>query len=76
MALNGLGRIRGQMYYGIAAAIVNVVLSIVLGRAIGVDGVCWGTCVAAVVPAVLAPIELRAALRRLEQPAPAGAAAA
>ncbi|MFT3767659.1 MAG: oligosaccharide flippase family protein [Minicystis sp.] len=73
MALNGLGRIRGQMYYGIAAAILNVGLSIVLGRWIGVDGVCWATCIAALIPAALAPIELQRALARMEAEQAAGA---
>ena len=66
MALNGLGRIRGQMYYSTAAAILNVALSIGLGLAMGVAGVCWATCIAALVTAVLAPIELHRALRELE----------
>lgn len=72
MALNGLGRIRGQMIYGIAAALLNVVLSIVLGRAIGVDGVCWATGIAALITSVLAPIELHGALRDLEAQKAAG----
>ncbi len=63
MALNGLGRIRGQMMSGIIAAVINVILSIVLGRAIGVAGVCWATSIAAVIPAAAAAFELRAALR-------------
>jgi O-antigen/teichoic acid export membrane protein len=64
VALNGLGRIRGQMYYGTAAAILNVGLSIGLGLAIGVDGVCWATCIAALVTAVGTSVELRRALKR------------
>jgi O-antigen/teichoic acid export membrane protein len=66
MALNGLGRMRGQMIYGTTAAIVNVGLSILLGRAMGIAGVCWATCIAASLAAVIQPFELRAVLRELE----------
>jgi O-antigen/teichoic acid export membrane protein len=75
MALNGMGRIRGQMYYGLTAAVVNVGLSIVLGKVIGVDGVCWATFLAAIVPAVLVMLELRRELRRMETDRDAAAAA-
>lgn len=64
-ALNGIGRLRGQMTYGGFAAVANVVLSIVLGRRMGVAGVCWATCVAGTICAVCTPIELRYALREL-----------
>jgi len=66
MALNGLGRIRGQMYYGLSAAVLNVGLSIVLGQRLGPSGVCWATFLAALVPSVLVSFELRGALRELE----------
>lgn len=74
MALNGLGRIRGQMYYGLGAAILNVGLSIGLGLAIGIDGVAWATDIASLIPAVLGPIELARVLRELEAPRDVGAA--
>jgi O-antigen/teichoic acid export membrane protein len=59
MALNGLGRLRGQMFYGMAAAVLNVGLSIILGRNFGIAGVCWATVIAALLPAFLAARELR-----------------
>ncbi|APR85736.1 O-antigen flippase Wzx [Minicystis rosea] len=62
-ALNGLGQIRGQMIYGLAAAILNVGLSIVLARVVGIAGVCWATCVAALIPTVFASLELDRTLR-------------
>lgn len=73
--LNGLGRVRGQAVYGTAAGIVNLVLSVVLGVAVGVDGVCWATNIAMLIPATLAPIELYRALRVPLKPAEAPSAA-
>ncbi len=66
VALNGFGRLRGQMIYGIVSAVVNVGLSIVLGLAVGVTGVCWATCIAAVGPGVLVAMELSRELRTRE----------
>lgn len=62
--LNALGRARGQALYGLAATIINIGASIVLGRWLGVAGVCVGTCVAALPVAALVFLELRWALRQ------------
>lgn len=43
MVLNGLSRLASQVTFGIAAAMTNLVLSIVLGRLLGVAGVTWAT---------------------------------
>ncbi len=61
--LNALMRLRGQMLYGLAAALTNIVLSILLGIRIGVIGVCLATALSLVVPAILSSLELRGALR-------------
>jgi O-antigen/teichoic acid export membrane protein len=37
--LNGVGKIKLQMYLGISAAIINVPLAIFLGKAIGIEGI-------------------------------------
>jgi O-antigen/teichoic acid export membrane protein len=37
--LNGIGKIKLQMYLGISAAIINVPLAIFLGKAIGIEGI-------------------------------------
>lgn len=66
MALNGIGRLRGLVYYATAAAAANVGLSIGLGLLLGVKGVAWATDIATLIPAVLVWYELRAALCELE----------
>lgn len=43
--LNGLGKIKSQAIFGLIAGVVNVLLSIILGRAIGVSGVSWSTAI-------------------------------
>jgi Na+-driven multidrug efflux pump len=63
MALNGLGRPRGQMLMGASAAVVNIALSILLGRAFGPAGVCWATCIAAIIPSIGVPLELHLVMR-------------
>ena len=44
--LNGRGRIRGQMFYGLATALANVVLSVALVQRFGSPGVIAGTVIA------------------------------
>jgi O-antigen/teichoic acid export membrane protein len=58
------GRLKGQMIYGIAAAVVNLVLSIVLVQKIGLTGVILGT-VGAFFVCVLIPqwIDVELAIR-------------
>jgi O-antigen/teichoic acid export membrane protein len=63
MVLNGLGRLRGMTVLGVAAAVVNLALSILLGRKFGPSGVCWGTCIAALLPSIGVPLELHLVLR-------------
>ncbi len=65
MPINSLGRMRGQSIYGSTAAILNLGLSILLGKLWGPEGVCWGTCFAAMIPAVGISVELRRALAEL-----------
>ena len=68
MAMNGLGRVERLMVYGLVAAAINVALSIVLGKLIGVAGVCWATDISALIPAIGASLDMR---RILREPLPA-----
>ncbi|WP_242360156.1 lipopolysaccharide biosynthesis protein [Anaeromyxobacter sp. SG17] len=64
--LNGIGQLTGQIYYGIAAAVANVVLSIVLARHFGIAGVIAATVVSYLTcAAVPAALEAARALRRI-----------
>jgi hypothetical protein len=64
--LNGVGQLRGQMVYGIFAAVANVWLSIRWARMHGPAGVIAGTVVSYLVcAAVPATIEAVVTLRRL-----------
>jgi O-antigen/teichoic acid export membrane protein len=63
VALNGLGRLRGQMIMGAVSAAINLGLSILLGHLFGPSGVCWATCVAALIPSIGVPLELHYALK-------------
>jgi O-antigen/teichoic acid export membrane protein len=44
--LNGSGRIRGQMFYGLATAVANIALSVALVQRFGSPGVIAGTVIA------------------------------
>jgi O-antigen/teichoic acid export membrane protein len=68
MAMNGLGRVERMMVYGLVAAALNVALSIVLGKLIGVAGVCWATDIASLIPAIGVYVDMR---RILREPLPA-----
>jgi O-antigen/teichoic acid export membrane protein len=70
MAMNGLGRVERLMVYGLVAAGINVALSIVLGKLVGVAGVCWATDISALIPAVGVYLDMR---RILREPLPAAA---
>ena len=61
--LNGLGRVRGQAIYGTAAALLNILLSLALGKSFGPQGVCWATVISGLLPAFLTWRELRMALQ-------------
>lgn len=49
MVLNGLSKLGSQVTFGIAAAVTNLILSIVLGRSLGVVGVTWATNICLIV---------------------------
>lgn len=57
--LNGVGKIKLQLYSGILGALINVPLAIYLGKHIGISGVLLSTCLLAVISAIWSPIQYR-----------------
>lgn len=57
--LNGLGKIKLQLYIGISAAIVNVPLAIYLGKSMGVEGVLLANIVVLSVGVWVYPIQYK-----------------
>jgi O-antigen/teichoic acid export membrane protein len=55
--LNGVGKIKLQLYSGAFAAIVNIPLSIFLGKNLGIHGVILSTAFLAAVSAIWSPIQ-------------------
>ena len=55
--LNGVGKIRLQLYSALFGAIINIPLAIFLGKHIGVAGVVLSTCLLALTSAVWSPIQ-------------------
>jgi len=54
---NGVGKIKLQLYTGIAGALVNVPLALFLGKQIGIAGVVMSTLILAVINACWSPIQ-------------------
>lgn len=57
--LNGLGKIKLQLYLGISVAVINVPLAILLGLRIGIEGVLLANVVLAVMQAWIYPIQYK-----------------
>ncbi len=57
--INGVGKIKLQMYYAIFAMIINIPVSILFAKTLnmGSAGVILGTCVSIFVGSVFAPIQ-------------------
>lgn len=55
--INGVGKIRLQLYSAMFAALVNIPLSIYLGKKIGISGVILSTCILSLISAVWVPIQ-------------------
>lgn len=55
--LNGVGKIKLQLYSGTFGALINVPLAIFLGKHIGISGVLLSTCLLAVIGAIWSPIQ-------------------
>jgi O-antigen/teichoic acid export membrane protein len=57
MFLNGVGKLKLQLYSSLFGALVNIPLAIYLGKQIGIAGVVLSTCLLAVFSAVWSPIQ-------------------
>jgi len=59
MFLNGVGKVKLQLYSGMFGALLNVPLALLLGKHIGIAGVVMSTLILAVLNSVWAPIQYR-----------------
>jgi O-antigen/teichoic acid export membrane protein len=57
--LNGVGKIKLQIYSGVSGAIINIPLAIFLGKHMGISGVLLSTCILAAVSAIWSPIQYK-----------------
>lgn len=57
--LNGLGKIKLQLYLGLGSAIVNVPLAIILGLEIGVEGILLANIIVTAVGTFIYPIQYK-----------------
>ena len=68
--LNAVGRLRGQVVYGMASALLNFALSIVLARSYGITGVIAATVIAwllcGAVPAAIEGAYILARVRKAD----------
>ena len=55
--LNGVGKIKLQLYSGIFGAVINIPLAIYLGKQLGIYGVLLSTTILAVISAIWSPIQ-------------------
>jgi O-antigen/teichoic acid export membrane protein len=55
--LNGVGKIKLQLYSGIFGALINIPLAIFLGKHLGIYGVVMSTAILGIVSAVWSPIQ-------------------
>jgi O-antigen/teichoic acid export membrane protein len=55
--LNGVGKIKLQLYSGMVCTIINIPLAVFLGRHIGIAGVLLSTCILAATSAIWSPIQ-------------------
>lgn len=55
--LNGIGKIRIQLYTSIISAIVFICIALLLGNKWGVDGICIAMCCALLVSSIVLPIQ-------------------
>jgi O-antigen/teichoic acid export membrane protein len=61
MVLNGVGKVKLQMYIYLVAAVVNIPISLLLALTfhMGVAGIIWGTVICQLGHVILAPIQVR-----------------
>lgn len=57
--LNGVGKIKLQLYSGIFGSLINIPLAIFLGKHLGVAGVVLSTCILGITSAIWSPIQYK-----------------
>lgn len=57
MFLNGVGKLKLQLYSALFGALINIPLSIILGKQIGISGVVVSTCIIAFIAAIWSPVQ-------------------
>jgi O-antigen/teichoic acid export membrane protein len=55
--LNGVGKIKLQLYFGIFGAIINIPMAVMLGKHLGIYGVILATCFLGFINAIWSPIQ-------------------
>ena len=55
--LNGIGKVKLQLYIGISAAVINVPLAIMLGKSIGIEGVLLCNLILAMIQSLIYPMQ-------------------
>jgi O-antigen/teichoic acid export membrane protein len=55
--LNGVGKIKLQLYSAIAGSLINIPLAIFLGKQIGISGVVLSTCLLGIANAIWSPVQ-------------------
>ena len=64
LLLNGMGKIRLQLYVSLLGTVLNVPLAILLGRSFGIEGVVLSSVLLNLISATYAPIQVRRLLNR------------
>jgi O-antigen/teichoic acid export membrane protein len=57
--MNGVGKIKLQLYFGIFGALLNIPFAIVLGKHLGIYGVILATCFLGIINAIWSPIQYK-----------------
>lgn len=65
MLINGIGKIRLQLYTAVVAMLINIPLSIFLAKntSLGIAGIVVGTACSLLFPAIVLPLQVRSLLR-------------
>ena len=65
--LNGIGKIRFQLYIAIIGSSINIPLAIVLGKTLGIYGVVLATVIVSLMSAIILPIQYNKIIRNTGQ---------
>lgn len=69
MLVNGIGKIKAQIYTAVIAMLLNIPLALIFTKyfALGLSGVVLATCVSLLFAAVVLPIQVHRMVRRSEE---------